>query len=286
MCRSPWARFFRPSAVTTAARPCARAIDSRRKIVDFVIEDRASGAILALVELDDRSHNAASRSYARHDDGLGRLSHDPASCGAGEPCRDRRPPSDPSARSNVVGAKFPLSFWSRMIQNRAMPIRPEHRWLYPIDWPEISRIVRFERAAGRCEHCRRPHGRHVAQLVGTNGVWWDADIRLGAMAVGVGSATPGLRAARRDPHDAQARLSGNRAPQPRSDLQRPALAQSRCSLPAMPYDPRRARASSAPLVERLRVARDRRSFLGPLQLDRTRPPRLRGGRCAWPHACP
>lgn len=28
-----------------------------QKIVDFVIEDRASGAILALVELDDRSHN-------------------------------------------------------------------------------------------------------------------------------------------------------------------------------------------------------------------------------------
>jgi hypothetical protein len=30
-----------------------------QKIVDFVIEDRASGAILALVELDDRSHDAA-----------------------------------------------------------------------------------------------------------------------------------------------------------------------------------------------------------------------------------
>ncbi|MBB3588935.1 DUF2726 domain-containing protein [Sphingomonas sp. BK481] len=29
------------------------------KIVDFVIEDRTSGAILALVELDDRSHDAA-----------------------------------------------------------------------------------------------------------------------------------------------------------------------------------------------------------------------------------
>lgn len=28
-----------------------------QKIVDFVIEERASGAILALVELDDRSHN-------------------------------------------------------------------------------------------------------------------------------------------------------------------------------------------------------------------------------------
>ena len=29
-----------------------------QKIVDFVVEDRSSGKILALVELDDRSHNA------------------------------------------------------------------------------------------------------------------------------------------------------------------------------------------------------------------------------------
>lgn len=63
-----------------------------------------------------------------------------------------------------------------MTQNLWMPIRAEHRWLYPIDWPEISRIVRFKRAGGRCEHCRRPHGRHVAQLVGAEGVWWDGEI--------------------------------------------------------------------------------------------------------------
>jgi hypothetical protein len=64
-----------------------------------------------------------------------------------------------------------------MIQNRAMPIRPEHRWLYPIDWPEISRIVRFQRGGGRCEYCRRPHGRHVAQLLESDGAWWDVEIR-------------------------------------------------------------------------------------------------------------
>jgi very-short-patch-repair endonuclease len=29
-----------------------------QKVVDFVMEDRASGAILALVELDDRSHDS------------------------------------------------------------------------------------------------------------------------------------------------------------------------------------------------------------------------------------
>ena len=32
-----------------------------------------------------------------------------------------------------------------------MPIRPELRWFYPIDWPELSRAIRFGRAGGRCE---------------------------------------------------------------------------------------------------------------------------------------
>jgi very-short-patch-repair endonuclease len=30
-----------------------------RKVVDFVLEDRASGDVLALIELDDRTHNTA-----------------------------------------------------------------------------------------------------------------------------------------------------------------------------------------------------------------------------------
>lgn len=34
-----------------------------------------------------------------------------------------------------------------------MPIRPEPRPLYPEDWDEISRRIRFERAGGRCEWC-------------------------------------------------------------------------------------------------------------------------------------
>ena len=54
-----------------------------------------------------------------------------------------------------------------------MPIKPEHRWFYPIDWPELSRLIRFKRAKGRCERCRRPHGRDVSHL--GNGVWWDDD---------------------------------------------------------------------------------------------------------------
>lgn len=75
-----------------------------------------------------------------------------------------------------------------------------------------------------------------------------------------------VRAAGADPHHAQARLSGDRAPQPRSDLQRTALAKSRRALPTLPHDPRCGRASPAPLVERVPPARARRPFLGPLSL--------------------
>lgn len=52
-----------------------------------------------------------------------------------------------------------------------MPIRPSQRWYYPIDWRELSHLIRFERARGRCEQCRRPHGRWVT--VGEDGRWWD-----------------------------------------------------------------------------------------------------------------
>lgn len=54
-----------------------------------------------------------------------------------------------------------------------MPIAPEHRWLYPIDWPELSNLIRFRRAKGRCEHCARPHGRDVIHL--GEGTWWDEE---------------------------------------------------------------------------------------------------------------
>lgn len=52
-----------------------------------------------------------------------------------------------------------------------MPIRPELRWFYPIDWPELSRAIRFGRAQGRCEACRRPHGQTVDCL--PDGRWYD-----------------------------------------------------------------------------------------------------------------
>jgi hypothetical protein len=53
-----------------------------------------------------------------------------------------------------------------------MPIRPELRWFYPIDWPELSRAIRFGRARGRCEACGRPHGQSVCCL--PDGRWLDA----------------------------------------------------------------------------------------------------------------
>lgn len=56
-----------------------------------------------------------------------------------------------------------------------MPIRPEFRWLYPIDWPQLSAMVRFQKAKGRCRQCQRPHGRMVCHL--GDGRWWDDERR-------------------------------------------------------------------------------------------------------------
>jgi Resolvase, N terminal domain len=57
----------------------------------------------------------------------------------------------------------------------AMPIRPEMRRFYPNDWPQISQRVRFERAAGICQGCGRPHGMTVRCL--PDGRWFDATLR-------------------------------------------------------------------------------------------------------------
>jgi len=54
-----------------------------------------------------------------------------------------------------------------------VPIRPEYRWLYPIDWPQLSALIRFERAKGSCERCARPHGRIVCHS--GDGRWWDEE---------------------------------------------------------------------------------------------------------------
>ena len=52
-----------------------------------------------------------------------------------------------------------------------MPIRKEHRYFYPIDWPQLSAWVRFARAKGCCEVCGRPHGKIVHHL--GDGRWFD-----------------------------------------------------------------------------------------------------------------
>ena len=54
-----------------------------------------------------------------------------------------------------------------------MPIKPELRWYYPIDWPQISHWVRFVRDKGRCQICGRPHGATVRHL--GDGRWWDEE---------------------------------------------------------------------------------------------------------------
>jgi hypothetical protein len=38
-----------------------------------------------------------------------------------------------------------------------MPINPKLKHLYPPDWKEISKRIRFERAGGKCEQCGAEH---------------------------------------------------------------------------------------------------------------------------------
>src|SRR6185503_19506099 len=45
-----------------------------------------------------------------------------------------------------------------------MPIHARYRWFYPIDWPQLSAVIRFRRAQGKCEGCGRPHGTTVCHL--------------------------------------------------------------------------------------------------------------------------
>lgn len=54
-----------------------------------------------------------------------------------------------------------------------MPIRREHRYFYPIDWKQLSAMIRFVRAKSRCEGCGRPHLQNVHHL--GDGRWWDIE---------------------------------------------------------------------------------------------------------------
>lgn len=73
-----------------------------------------------------------------------------------------------------------------------MPIRPENRGRYPLDWSDISHRIRFVRAAGRCE-CRGECGRPPAHLGGDG----RCVNRHGEPAVGTGSSVV-LTTAHRD----------------------------------------------------------------------------------------
>lgn len=58
--------------------------------------------------------------------------------------------------------------------SRLMPIRRQHRYFYPIDWAQLSAVIRFRRAGGACEACGRPHGWMIYHL--GDGRWWDAEV--------------------------------------------------------------------------------------------------------------
>ena len=54
-----------------------------------------------------------------------------------------------------------------------MPIKPGLKGFYPIDWRQLSDVIRFGRAKGCCEQCGRPHGRTISHL--GDGRWFDPD---------------------------------------------------------------------------------------------------------------
>jgi hypothetical protein len=71
-----------------------------------------------------------------------------------------------------------------------MPIKPEMRRLYPEDWPDISRRIRFERAGGVCQGCGRPHSQIIRCL--PDGRWYDATRRTWRSGRGRDSRWPDL----------------------------------------------------------------------------------------------
>jgi hypothetical protein len=143
-----------------------------------------------------------------------------------------------------------------------MPIRPEHVFLYPIDWAQLSRHVRFVRARGACEHCGRPHGQKVFHL--GDGRWWDRVRRywrdgqgrrvrrLTENILARGAWTPVVLACAHLNHDP-------------SDSSLHQLA-----APALPHDPRWPGASPPALDECALSSGPRRPVLRPLPDARSR----------------
>ena len=150
-----------------------------------------------------------------------------------------------------------------------MPIRPSQRWYYPIDWRELSHLIRFERARGRCEHCRRPHGEWVT--VGDDGLWWDDGQRTQlprasddwrALPCPACRPTASSRRLRASVAAADLRRAGDSAPRPGSRQQQ--SAQSGRALPALPLSPRPRFSSTSALGDTLLQTRARRPVPGSL----------------------
>jgi hypothetical protein len=36
-----------------------------------------------------------------------------------------------------------------------MPIRPQYKWFYPIDWPQLSAVIRFQASQGAVREVRQ-----------------------------------------------------------------------------------------------------------------------------------
>ena len=89
----------------------------------------------------------------------------------------------------------------------------------------------------------RAIGRHRRCLVGCR------DRRLARRQRPAAPPNAVVRATRSDPYDAPTSLPRHCAPQPRSDLQRTALAQPGSPVSAVPHDPRRSGAPQAAMVE-------------------------------------
>ena len=87
-------------------------------------------------------------------------------------------------------AEGPYRGLGRLSWSPPMPIKPELRWFYPIDWPQISRWVRFVRANGHCQVCGRPHGAVVRHL--GDGRWWDEQRQIWRDGGGRGVPSPAL----------------------------------------------------------------------------------------------
>ena len=122
-----------------------------------------------------------------------------------------------------------------------MPIKPELRYFYPIDWPQISHWVRFVRAKGRCQslwpaawRARPAPGRWPLVGRGATGL----ARRVGPQGT---LARPGRGYAAA--HD-QGGASG-RSPRPQSRALRSSASQRQSAVPTVSPAPRSPRAPAA-----------------------------------------